>query len=89
MKHGTYTINKTLLAELCERFGLGEFTNQDAYDAYRPRTEAWHKRTGMAFAWSEWQEMNVRNTLIGATDAGILTRVRPGVYRFNYEYAKS
>ena len=80
MKYGTHTINKALLADLFKKFGYEEFTYDDAYAIYSAKWQKMNEST---------KKRNVRNSLVGATDEGLLTRVRPGVYVFDmawYEY---
>lgn len=78
-------INKRFLQNCRDGFGLRAFTLYEAYCLYalrhmkKPREGVFERERS---AEDTWLGMNVRNNLCAATYRGLLTRVRPGVYKF-------
>jgi len=70
-------INKKFMRNLRKKFGDKTFTNFQAYIVYFDK----HARDPLSLD-NCWLQMNVRRYLCAMADEGILTRIKPGVYKF-------
>jgi len=75
-------INKSFLEELFNIFGFAEFTNADAYKLYVPRVRDPYYVYKGTLVEGSFAQMNVRRILGLAAIAGLLTRLKPGHYKF-------